>query len=305
MANDMSDANPAATQPCQQPQTPAGGEIPSGDHPLEEAARRGFGPLSPASIENWHGDAHPCVTCGQLVRRNAPTCDDCGQDLSPAMIERMRAHAGPWYVLEHVRPFPGVSVERVIRQVNRGLITETSIVRGPTTDYQWRFAVETPGLCRLFNRCWRCHGEAALAEAQCRTCGASVSFEHPVSTDVARRAADNSRRTPQRAGRATPATLSGPQGGSIGADGRAGQLALLSAAARSVQRPQAFDGAGDAMRMGGVRLAWIAVIIVIGVFSALVLTTRARVNNVKPPTKNAATMPVVIPSPTAEPPTAP
>ncbi|MFQ5494475.1 MAG: hypothetical protein ACE5EX_03760, partial [Phycisphaerae bacterium] len=127
-----------AMEPTTEPGTP--GELPPGNHALEVAARAGFGPLGAAGKEAWHGHARPCVSCGQLVRRNSPECDHCGQDLRAAMLNKMRAHAGPWYVLEHIRPFPGVSLERIILQIRRGLITPTSIVRGPTTDHQWRFA---------------------------------------------------------------------------------------------------------------------------------------------------------------------
>lgn len=154
-------------------------ELPPGSHPLEVGARRGIGPLSPHGQEVWHGDAVPCVSCGQLVPRDAIECDQCAQDLTPAMLEKMRAHAGPWYVLEHIRPFPGVSLDRIVRQVHRGLITETSIVRGPSTDYQWRFAVETPGLCRYFGRCWSCHGEVSPSDGSCRNCLSYLSFEKP------------------------------------------------------------------------------------------------------------------------------
>ena len=90
-----------------QPQRPAdeespqhcGADLPPGNHPLEIAARRGIGPLSPLAGEIWHGRAEPCVSCGQLVHRGASECDGCGQDLSQAMLEKMRTHAGPWYVL--------------------------------------------------------------------------------------------------------------------------------------------------------------------------------------------------------------
>ena len=153
------------------------GAAPMVDHPLEVAAKRGFGPLSEYSSDIWHGGGVPCVTCAQLVRRGATMCDACGQDLSPEMIQKMRAHAGPWYVYEHVRPFPGVSLDRIIRQIHRGLITETSIVRGPTTDYQWRFAVETPGLCRYFLRCWQCHDEVGASDLYCAHCLSSLSFD--------------------------------------------------------------------------------------------------------------------------------
>ncbi len=154
-------------------------ELPPGNHPLEIAARRGIGPLSPQGTQVWHGFAEPCVSCGQLVKRGANECDQCGQDLSPAMLEKMRIHAGPWYVLEHVRPFPGVSLERIIRQIRRGLITETSILRGPASEYQWRFAVEVPGLCRYFGRCWRCHKEVSPSDAFCQHCLSHLSFEKP------------------------------------------------------------------------------------------------------------------------------
>lgn len=158
-------------------------ELPPGDHALEVAARNGFGPLSPAAKREWHGDAIPCVTCGQLVRREEDRCDHCGQDLREEMIEKMRAHSGPWYVLEHLRPFPGVALDRIVRQIRRGLITETSIVRGPSTDYQWRFAVETPGLCRYFGKCWHCHHNVGPADSYCQGCLSHLSFEktRPIS----------------------------------------------------------------------------------------------------------------------------
>jgi hypothetical protein len=95
------------------------------------------------------------------------------------MLDRMRANAGPWFVFEHVRPFPGVNLELIIRQIRRRVLTEASIVRGPATHYQWRFAVETPGLCRYFGRCWRCHEQVSPSESQCSKCHAFLGFEPP------------------------------------------------------------------------------------------------------------------------------
>lgn len=169
-------------EPLNNPEAPTeadpADELP-GDHPLEIAGRRGIGPLSAKSREVWHGNAEPCVSCGQLVERYAAHCDHCGQDLREEMLQKMRAHAGPWYVLEHLRPFPGVSLDRIVRQIRRGLLTETSIIRGPETDYQWRFAVETPGLCRYFGRCWKCHAEVAPGDTVCTICASPLTFEHP------------------------------------------------------------------------------------------------------------------------------
>ncbi len=158
-----------------------GQDLPAGNHPLEVAARSGFGPLSPLGQQVWHGQAGPCVSCGQLVPRDARRCRYCGQELTPSMAEKMRLHAGPWFVLEHLHPFPGISLDRVIRQIRRGLLTEVSIVRGPATDFQWRFAVETPGLCRYFGRCWSCHSQVSPSDTYCPNCLTYLTFEKPKS----------------------------------------------------------------------------------------------------------------------------
>ncbi|MBI1825411.1 MAG: zinc ribbon domain-containing protein [Planctomycetes bacterium] len=161
-------------------------DLPPGNHALEVAARRGFGPLSSQGKNIWHGEATPCVSCGQLVERGAATCEDCGQDLSDEMVDKMRQHAGPWFVLEHIRPFPGVSLERIVRQIRRGFVTETSIVRGPATDFQWRFAVETPGLCRYFGKCWRCHHGVSATDTYCPNCLSHLAFESTRAADAPR-----------------------------------------------------------------------------------------------------------------------
>jgi len=170
----MQTAPPAGASPSL-----PGDDLPPGNHPLEIAARRGFGPLSPVAGQSWHGDAKPCPSCGQLVRRHQPECEDCGQDLRPEMMDRMRAHAGPWYVFEHIRPFPGVTLERIIRQIHRGVLTATSIVRGPATDHQWRFVAETPGLCRYFGVCWHCHAQIKPTDLYCGSCAEYLDFDRP------------------------------------------------------------------------------------------------------------------------------
>lgn len=142
---------------------------------VELAAKRGIGPLSSAGARVWHGDARPCVSCGQLVRRGDSRCDQCGQDLAPDMLEKMQAHSGPWYVHEHVRPFPGVSIERLVRQIRRGLLTRTTVVRGPTTHHQWRFAAETPVLSKYLGCCWVCQATVKAADTACGACGVDLN----------------------------------------------------------------------------------------------------------------------------------
>ncbi len=290
-------------------------DAPSGQHAVEIAARAGFGPLSPLAKQVWHGEAVPCVSCGQLVRRGDGECDQCGQDLSDDMIDKMRAHAGPWFVLEHVRPFPGVSLERIVRQIRRGLIGETSIVRGPSTDYQWRFAVEAPGLCRYFGRCWHCHQQVVQTDNYCRHCLSFLSFERPrlatpvapsaprppsapslvgqerplVSAEVSARGTHepvgglSSPRmggSPPAGGRATSAASGSPQDESAAGEHAMSEhspdLARLSAAARRARRTHTVTEWDEPPRFAGIRATWIAAALMIVAVVVLLMVSRTR-----------------------------
>ena len=140
------------------------------DHPLTVAARNGIGPLSARSREVWHGQSAPCASCAQLNDREAQRCAHCGQDLSEPMLEKMAKHSGPWFVYDNVRPFPGVSLERIVSLIRRGTLQPTSIVRGPTTRYQWRYAIEAPIISRHLGRCWRCQATVILDDSACPEC---------------------------------------------------------------------------------------------------------------------------------------
>ncbi len=144
------------------------------DHPLTVAARNGIGPLSARSREVWHGQSAPCASCAQLNDREAERCVHCGQDLSGPMLEKMAKHSGPWFVYDNVRPFPGVSLERIVSLIRRGALQPTSIVRGPTTRYQWRYAIEAPIISRHMGRCWRCHAAVSLDESACPECSVAL-----------------------------------------------------------------------------------------------------------------------------------
>jgi hypothetical protein len=93
------------------------------------------------------------------------------------MVQKMAGYAGPWYVHEHIRPFPGVTLERLVRQARRGVLTATTIVRGPTTHHQWRFAAETPGLARHLGVCWSCQSPVTDQSYSCAACGAVQEAE--------------------------------------------------------------------------------------------------------------------------------
>ncbi len=261
--NPMSSSSPSANIPTQPPNVEAD---PFGNHPTEIAAREGFGPLTSLAEEIWHGESIPCVTCGQLVRRGCEECTHCGQNLSPEMLEKMLTHAGPWYVLEHLRPFPGISLELIIRQVRRGLITETSIIRGPFTDYQWRYAVETPGICRYFNRCWSCHAKVNPADTCCPSCMNYLSSDKPGP--------------PNNGGVRVQASAVSSQGDS--SVDPFDDLHMLKDALHNVPASQnVFQNKNT--NAGGMKMGWIAAIISIVVIAGLILVTGLRSDATSPP----------------------
>lgn len=280
-------------------------DLPPGNHPLEIAARKGIGPLSPIGGGVWHGETRPCVSCGQLVKRELHECDECGQDLSPEMIEKMRTHAGPWDILEHVRPFPGVSLDRVVRQVRRGLITETSIVRGPSTEYQWRFAVETPGLCRYFGKCWHCLQPVLPADTHCRACLSYLSFEKPrvgddgphmdrsvAGTPAATPPTDHDKPKTVPSFANTPAPLSSTMATRVEAvPTPSDELRQLSAAVGRADLPAHEPVWDDPPRIGGLRATWIAAGMMVIVVVVLVLVTNARS---RPPVPAAPPTPGIV-----------
>ncbi|MCG3136208.1 MAG: hypothetical protein HJJLKODD_00034 [Phycisphaerae bacterium] len=144
-------------------------------HPLVIAAQQGYGPMSPKAQTIWHGDSTPCASCGMLNLRTALQCHHCQQDLSQPMLQKMAEHSGPWFVHDPIRPIPGISLERMIKQIRRGVLTRTSIVRGPTTFYQWRYATETPLIARLLGYCWQCQAVVAEKERYCPKCKAMLA----------------------------------------------------------------------------------------------------------------------------------
>ena len=286
--------SPPTTVPDSEPA--AFDDLPPGNHPLEVAARRGFGPLSNAVQDAWHGHATPCVSCGQLVYREDTECEHCGQDLTEEMLEKMRAHAGPWYVLEHVRPFPGVSLERIVRQIKRGVLTETSIVRGPATQHQWRFAVETPGLCRYFSRCWHCHEQITPEQHYCPACLCNLDSDErisaarvpppppsPTSTVPAIAHAPTSAHTnvgpPRRA--TPPAAPARPTSSELA------ELSQVVSAAEVTRHEPATD---TVPRVGRIPVIWIATLLVLGVIVAIVAVAHLRRVDHQPPTESKTTL---------------
>ncbi len=235
-------------------------DAPRGTSAVEIGARRGFGPLSALAREVWHGDSRPCASCGQLVRREASTCDACGEDLSEGMLSKMRAHAGPWFVLEHIRPFPGVTCERLVRQIRRGVLTRFTIVQGPMTDHQWRYAGDTPGLCKYLGICWNCYKPANLEKVKCPACGVDLGELNDLPA------------APAGSGSAAAA---GSGSGSVSTRGaESAELRRLAALTRTVPRSRELQQ--DVSRVGVVKVSWIIAAIVLVVMVVLFAVVKVR-----------------------------
>ena len=252
---------------------------PTGVSAVELAARRGIGPLSPLGKRVWHGEARPCVSCGQLVLRTQEVCEQCGQDMSRQMLEKMRRHSGPWYVLEHIRPFPGVSLERLIRQIRRGVLTPTTVVRGPTTYHQWRFAAETPVLSKYLGRCWACQAEVNETDRICPVCRADLD---------AGSSADGVQRAEQE-------------------NARPGEIEKLSAALGAVSAASPPRPESRLPTVGRVRVSWIVAALFVLTLAAIFVVVRIRTGSStsSAPVAPADNNKVVVPAPTTNQPAPP
>ena len=259
---------------------------------VELAAERGIGPLSPLAAEAWHGQSKPCPSCGQLIRRTVSVCDQCGQDLNPQMILKMQAHCGPWYVLEHVRPFPGVALERLILQVRRGVLTPTTIVRGPTTYHQWRFAGETPGLSKYLGICWRCQASIVETDRFCRSCRTNVDGETDVLFEQARPGlvAGSTERAAGPASEAVEPAPSGERGS------RSGSAAVAAGGPNELDRLKAALGLGGVRtarraqpgspRIAGIHVGWFVGLLVVVMVVVLCIVVWMRSRNPAAPVQH-------------------
>jgi hypothetical protein len=206
--------------------------------------------------------------------RTAELCGQCGQELSGEMLAKMRQHSGPWYVLEHVRPFPGVSLERLVRQIRRGVLTRTTVVRGPTTYHQWRFAAETPVLSKFLGCCWACQADVGQTDRVCAVCRADLDAGFSADGAPAIAAAEES---------------------------RPDELEELSAALSVVPTAARSRAAGRPATLGKVRVSWIVAVLFVLTVAAIFVVVRIRAGATasRGPSSPAAVRKVVVPEESA------
>lgn len=90
---------------------------------------------------------------------------------------------GPWYVRDRKNPFrPGCSFDVIRKEVAKGKIKATSILRGPTTRQYWSLAKNVPGVANLLGYCHSCGTSGIIpGSANCPKC--KSKFPQPTNRD--------------------------------------------------------------------------------------------------------------------------
>lgn len=116
-----------------------------------------------------------CPYCGHL-QSGAEECEQCKGLFEPLSRQATQNSMGPWQLRDAAKPFaPGFSFDVLKMMVARGRITSASIIRGPTTNQFWSFAIDVPGVAVLLGRCHSCRGSVSAEEYMCRACGAVLT----------------------------------------------------------------------------------------------------------------------------------
>lgn len=84
---------------------------------------------------------------------------------------------GPWYIRDKQNPFrPGCSFEVLLKQLEKGKIKPTTILRGPTTRQYWSVARNVPGISQYVGYCYACGEHVDKKDKSCGKCGAKFAY---------------------------------------------------------------------------------------------------------------------------------
>jgi hypothetical protein len=112
-----------------------------------------------------------CPYCGE-TQAAGERCRGCGGLFEPLSRQATHNAMGPWFVRDPGKPFhPGCSYETLVRMIDRGQITRTSIIRGPTTKQFWTVARRVPGVAHLLGYCHSCDARVDPGDHGCHACG--------------------------------------------------------------------------------------------------------------------------------------
>lgn len=112
-----------------------------------------------------------CPYCGE-TQPAGERCRACAGLFEPLSRQATHNDMGPWFIRDPFRPFqPGCSYETIIKLIERGQITKTSILRGPTTKQFWTIARRAPGVAHLLGYCHSCDAPVDVEDHGCPACG--------------------------------------------------------------------------------------------------------------------------------------
>ncbi|MCA9297036.1 MAG: hypothetical protein KC983_10975, partial [Phycisphaerales bacterium] len=116
-----------------------------------------------------------CPYCGE-TQSESERCTSCGGLFEPLSRQATHNAMGPWYIRDVGQPFrPGCSHDTLMMLVDRGVVTRTTVVRGPTTRQFWTVARRVPGLAHRLGYCHACDARVDAGDESCHACGAAFS----------------------------------------------------------------------------------------------------------------------------------
>lgn len=113
-----------------------------------------------------------CPYCGNTQPEPDDRCTQCGGYFDPLSLKITQQHMGPWFIRDRNRPFrPGASYEVIKKEIEKGRIKATTIMRGPTTRQFWSVARNVPGVAHLLGYCHACGAHCKPTDENCSECG--------------------------------------------------------------------------------------------------------------------------------------
>ncbi len=145
-----------------------------------------------------------CPYCGHAQGASKSNrCNDCGGLFEPLSRRATQIAMGPWTVRDKAHPFrPGCSYPVLVKMIEAGRVTPTTVLRGPTTRQFWSVARNVPGVAHLLGYCHNCgfhvDPEAKLCP-KCETPFKKVRTRNELGLQFAtQRAADAAQRSLER-----------------------------------------------------------------------------------------------------------
>lgn len=118
-----------------------------------------------------------CPYCGSACGK-ALKCGRCRGLFDPLSRQASQNAMGPWSIRDEAAPFrPGCSYETLKEMILKERVTESTVIRGPTTRQFWTLASQVPSVANLLGQCHNCHTQVNPDEYMCGSCGAVFSPE--------------------------------------------------------------------------------------------------------------------------------